>query len=58
VTQGLSAALLALAGCAAPSVSVCSKPFVENRILAEMLVRLLRRAGLRVQRRFPTGDAE
>ena len=54
----LLGALAALAGCAAPSVSVGSKPFAENRILAEMFVLMLRDAGLRVQRRFPTGETE
>lgn len=57
--RGLAAVLiaLALAGCAAPSVSIGSKPFAENRILAETVVLLLRDAGLRARRRFPTGDS-
>jgi glycine betaine/choline ABC-type transport system substrate-binding protein len=54
---GVALAMLLVSGCAQPPVTVGSKQAVQDRIVAEMMARMIEEAGLPVKTRLGIGDS-
>lgn len=56
VASGVIAALVLVTACRSRPIVVGSKPFIEQRIVGELVAQTIEEAGLRVRRRLNLGD--